>query len=68
MNNINISYIIVVVLLNLTLMINHKIQTDRIRAIEMRLSRIELLEYFKNNKEIGEGKEEKTLQKKDKNI
>ena len=68
MNNINIAYIVVVLLLNLTLMINHKIQTDRIRAIEMRLSRIELLEYFKNNIEIGEGKEEKTLQKKDKNI
>lgn len=61
----NISYIVVVVLLNIMLMVNHKIQTDRIRAIEMRLSRIELLEYFKNNKEE---KEEKTLQKKDKNI
>lgn len=61
----NISYIVVVLLLNIMLMVNHKIQTDRIRAIEMRLSRIELLEYFKNNKEE---KEEKTLQKKDKNI
>ena len=61
----NISYIVVVVLLNIMLMVNHKIQTDRIRAIERRLSRIELLEYFKNNKEE---KEEKTLQKKDKNI
>lgn len=64
----NISYILVVVLLNIMLMINHKIQTDRIRAIEMRLSRIELLEYFKNNIENKEEKEEKTLQKKDKNI
>lgn len=61
----NISYIVVVVLINIMLMVNHKIQTDRIRAIEMRLSRIELLEFFKNDKEE---KEEKTLQKKDKNI
>lgn len=48
--------------------INNWILTGRVKDIDKRVSKMELLEYFKNNIEIREEKEEKTLQKKDKNI
>lgn len=48
--------------------INNWILTGRVKDIDKRVSKIELLEYFKNNIEIREEKEENTLQKKDKNI
>jgi len=48
--------------------INNWILTGRVKDIDKRVSKMELLEYFKNNIKIKEEKEENTLQKKDKNI
>jgi len=48
--------------------INNWILIGRVKDIDKRLSKMELLEYFKNNIEIREEKEENTLQKKDKSV
>lgn len=66
MNDTYVPFALVFLLLNT--IINHWIQTDRIRELDKRIARIELIEYFKNNIEIKEEKEENALQKKDKNI
>lgn len=58
--------ILIFLLIWVNIILNYWILGSMIKRIEKRIARLELLEYFKNNIEIKEEKEEKTLQKKDK--
>lgn len=60
--------ILIFLLIWVNIILNYWILSSMIKRIEKRIARLELLEYFKNNIEIKEGKEEKTLQKKDNDV
>lgn len=59
--------ILIFLLMWLNIICNYMILSSMIKRIESRLSRLEILGYFKGI-ESKEEKEEKTLQKKDKDV